>query len=103
MFSAFHGGRRSFLNWKYTQLSQFSPCDTQLLVSGRNDVSELGGEIVIYNIYAGEFSVQVIISSSFTSCVLLSLRAYLVNSLFHEVVNLEYFIKGSQCDNMSAE
>ena len=59
VFSAHHGGSNSILNWKYTQLSQFSPCDTQLLVSGRSDVSELGGEIVIYNIYAGVFSIQV--------------------------------------------
>ena len=59
VFSAHHGGNKSYLNWKYTQLSQFSPCDTQLLVSGRNDVSVQGGEIVIYNIFAGVFSIQV--------------------------------------------
>ena len=59
VFSAHHRGNNAFLNWKYTQLSQFSPCDTQLLVSGRCDVSEQSGEIVIYNIYAGIFSIQV--------------------------------------------
>jgi len=47
------------IQWKYTQLSQFSPCDTQLLVSGRSAGVEQGGEIIIYNIFAGTFTLQV--------------------------------------------
>nr|CAB3245410.1 F-box/WD repeat-containing protein 5 [Phallusia mammillata] len=58
VFSSRLGGTNSLFQWKYTQLSQFSPSDTQLLVSGRCAGSNQGGEIVIYNIFAGTFTIQ---------------------------------------------
>uniref|UniRef100_H2XRN7 F-box domain-containing protein n=1 Tax=Ciona intestinalis TaxID=7719 RepID=H2XRN7_CIOIN len=58
VFSEYLGVKNSLFQWKYTQLSQFSPCDTQLLVSGRCTGSEQGGEIVVYNIFAGSFTIQ---------------------------------------------
>ncbi|XP_078488899.1 F-box/WD repeat-containing protein 5 [Ciona intestinalis] len=58
VFSEYLGVKNLLFQWKYTQLSQFSPCDTQLLVSGRCTGSEQGGEIVVYNIFAGSFTIQ---------------------------------------------
>ena len=58
VFDKFMGYHSDF-RWRYTQLSQFSPCDTQLLVSGRCSGSEQGGEIVIFNLFAGKFTLQV--------------------------------------------
>ncbi|CAK8673780.1 unnamed protein product [Clavelina lepadiformis] len=58
VFSSHLGGTNTLFSWEYTQMSQFSPCDTQLLVSGRCAGSEQGGEIVIYNIFAGTFTIQ---------------------------------------------
>lgn len=51
-------GSSSQFRWMYTQFSQFSRSDTQLLVSGRCAGSEQGGEIIIYHLYAGKFTLQ---------------------------------------------
>lgn len=51
-------GMSSQFRWMYTQFSQFSHSDTQLLVSGRCAGSEQGGEIIIYNIFCEEFTLQ---------------------------------------------
>nr|XP_039254409.1 F-box/WD repeat-containing protein 5-like [Styela clava] len=53
-----HLGRSSQFRWLYTQYSQFSSSDTQLLVSGRCEGSQQGGEIIIYNIFIKEFTLQ---------------------------------------------
>ncbi|CAK8675043.1 unnamed protein product [Clavelina lepadiformis] len=44
--------------WTCAQMSRFSPCDTQLLVSGSRPGREQYGEIVIYSIFGGTFSIQ---------------------------------------------